>query len=147
MKKKIKRVIIILLAITIIPLLFFKRGEASEYLPVATPDNADFLELSDGDFGIVDFFDFGFLSEIEEGSSSLGSLGKLTFNMKFEVSYIQAYIQAYQNGDVTLENFTTEQIIMINQLYEVVWIHLILQFICSIWIGAGAYKFIKGSLN
>ncbi len=145
MKKKIKIVVFILLASILIPLLFFNKGSAEEY-PVGTPDNADFDKIMN-DQGTQDLLNnFNFFKEMQEGSTSLGQIGKLAFNMKFEVQYIQNFL-AVSTSDVGFQGFTVEQVQNFMQLYEMCWLHLILETLVSLVVAAGFYKFLKNNLQ
>lgn len=145
MKKKIKIVVIIFLASILVPLLFFNKGSAEEY-PIATPDNADF-ELIMEDQGKQDLINnFNFFKEMQEGSSTLGQIGKLAFDMKFEVQYIQNFL-AISTSEVGFQGFTVEQVQNFMQLYELCWLHLILETLVSLVVAAGFYKFLKNNLQ
>lgn len=143
MKKWLKILFVFLLAITVIPVLFFGKGSAMEF-PVATPDNAEVSNLSDIDFGSQDLLDWDFYSEVLSGSSDLGRIGQVQFNMKFEVQFIDAFLDANEQGILTPENFTPSEINAIYHTYELCWIHLILQVGLSLFIGGGMYKFVRG---
>lgn len=147
MRKKIKIIVIIFLVITLVPLLFFNKGSAEEYYPIATPDNAEFTDIMTDDLPKQDLINsFSFFREIADGSTSQGQLGRLVFNMQFEVQYVQAFIQLSTGGYLTTENFTREQILSIMQLYEICWLHLILEFAVCLYVASGCYKFIKGQV-
>lgn len=145
MKKKIKTVIIILLVITIVPALFFKKGKAEEY-PIATPDQADFEEIMDTDIGTQNLIGFDFFNEMINGSTSLGRIGRLTFDMKFEVQYINAFLQV-SNSEQGFVGFTTDQQLMFMHLYELAWIHILFESTLSLMVAGGFYKFLKNNLS
>lgn len=162
MKKKIKIILVIFLAVTLIPLLFFNKGSAEGMLgsgtypdvPSPTPipdlpfpdpsDNDYNLEIVDSDeIGTQDLLTFDYFNEIRNGSSELGVMGQLTFNMAYEVGYINNFLTAIKEGTLSTENFTTSELLLFHQQYELCWLHLILEFGVSMFIASGFYKFLK----
>lgn len=170
MKKKIKIVIIIFLAVTLIPLLFFNKGSAEGMsgsgtspdtpsptpteiitptptpdLPIPDPPDSDYdLEIVDSDtIGTQDLLTFDYFNEIRNGTSELGVMGQLTFNMAYEVGYINNFLQATKDGTLSTQNFTTLELLLFHQQYELCWLHLILEFGVSMFIASGFYKFLK----
>ena len=116
MKKKIKIIVIIFLAVTLIPLLFFNKGSAEGMsgsgtspdvpspipteivsptptpdLPFPEPPDSEFdLEIVDSDtIGTQDLLTFDYFNEIRNGTSELGVMGQLTFNITYLVSHIK----------------------------------------------------------